>query len=318
MANVTLTARELKNKNTGIDIYVPKYDTIPGHLGSTVMYHVIVVTRLFYFKSQTKYKESDVVQFMEPIETKAESEEVAEDIDLFASDKQPDRDSGQEEDKDEEDSGGKDDLLLLAKSGSSKPLNQGSSSIFDVGKDDNDDDIGDLFIPAGAIQKKHVVMETENNSDLLNIEDDLDKLLMSNKPAKPKKPALPKKPVPKPRIKPKPELKPKPAAKPQFEETTGNDDLFKPSDDVAGKRKEEELFTPRKGSLRKPSHEEESLDDIFKSSASKSVFPAAEEDDDDLFKPTSSNKKLAEMDVNDISSYIQLNTEQQDDNLDLF
>lgn len=55
---------ELKNKNTGIDIYVPKYDTIPGHLGGTVMYHVIVVTRLFYFKSNSKYKESDVVQFM--------------------------------------------------------------------------------------------------------------------------------------------------------------------------------------------------------------------------------------------------------------
>jgi hypothetical protein len=55
---------ELKNKSTGVDIYVPRYDVIPGHLGGTVMYHVIVVSRLFYFKTQGKYKESDVVQFM--------------------------------------------------------------------------------------------------------------------------------------------------------------------------------------------------------------------------------------------------------------
>lgn len=59
---------ELKNKNTGIDIYVPKYETIPGHLGGTVIYHIIVVTRLFYFKSNSKYKESDVVQFMVSID----------------------------------------------------------------------------------------------------------------------------------------------------------------------------------------------------------------------------------------------------------
>ena len=28
------------------------------------MYHVIVVTQLFYFKTSNKHKESDVVQFM--------------------------------------------------------------------------------------------------------------------------------------------------------------------------------------------------------------------------------------------------------------
>jgi len=28
------------------------------------MYHVIVVTQLFYFKTPNKHKESDVVQFM--------------------------------------------------------------------------------------------------------------------------------------------------------------------------------------------------------------------------------------------------------------
>jgi hypothetical protein len=68
--------------------------------------------------------------------------------------------------------------------------------------------------------------------------------------SKPSKPALPKKPVPKPRMKPKPQLKPKPAAKPTFEDTTGNDELFKPSDEVATKSKDEELFAPRKSSLR--------------------------------------------------------------------
>jgi hypothetical protein len=69
---------------------------------------------------------------------------------------------------------------------------------------------------------------------------------------------------------------------------------------------------------RKPSHDEESLDDIFKSSAAKHVFPAAD-DDDDLFKSSSSSSQLlTDMSADDISSYIQKNTQQEDENLDLF
>lgn len=33
------------------------------------MYHVIVVTQLFYFKTPSKHKESDIVQFMVGIES---------------------------------------------------------------------------------------------------------------------------------------------------------------------------------------------------------------------------------------------------------
>ena len=54
--------RELKNKSTGIDIIVPEYQIIPGKIVNTVLYHVIVITRLFYFKTR-QHKESDLVQF---------------------------------------------------------------------------------------------------------------------------------------------------------------------------------------------------------------------------------------------------------------
>ena len=56
--------RELKNRATGIDIFVPQYEHISGSFGGSVLYNVIVVTRLFYFKIPSKHKESDVVQFM--------------------------------------------------------------------------------------------------------------------------------------------------------------------------------------------------------------------------------------------------------------
>ena len=56
--------RELKNKATGVDILVPQYEHIPGPFGGSVDYHIIVVTQLFYFKTPTKHKESDIVQFM--------------------------------------------------------------------------------------------------------------------------------------------------------------------------------------------------------------------------------------------------------------
>ena len=55
---------ELKNKATGIDIIVPRYEHIPGSFGGSVVYHVIVVTELFYFKTPGRHKESDVIQFM--------------------------------------------------------------------------------------------------------------------------------------------------------------------------------------------------------------------------------------------------------------
>ena len=57
--------RELKNKATGLDICVPQYEHISGSaFGGSVVYHVIVVTQLFYFKTPSKHKESDIVQFM--------------------------------------------------------------------------------------------------------------------------------------------------------------------------------------------------------------------------------------------------------------
>ena len=43
---------------------MPQYEHISGTFGGAVMYHVIVVTQLFYFKTPNKHKESDVVQFM--------------------------------------------------------------------------------------------------------------------------------------------------------------------------------------------------------------------------------------------------------------
>ncbi|ESO83197.1 hypothetical protein LOTGIDRAFT_236788 [Lottia gigantea] len=63
MPAATVTVRELKNKESGLDISIPNYKEIPGLLGGTVEYNVVVVSNLFYFKSP-KHKESDVVQFM--------------------------------------------------------------------------------------------------------------------------------------------------------------------------------------------------------------------------------------------------------------
>lgn len=58
-----LTSRELKNKITGIDLYVSDYQEIPHKIRNTYLYHVIAVTNLFYYKS-SEHKQSDVVQFM--------------------------------------------------------------------------------------------------------------------------------------------------------------------------------------------------------------------------------------------------------------
>lgn len=55
--------RELKNKETGIDVTIPRVTQEKGLLQSTYEYQVVVVSNLPYFKSP-KHKENDVVQFM--------------------------------------------------------------------------------------------------------------------------------------------------------------------------------------------------------------------------------------------------------------
>ncbi|KAL3892419.1 hypothetical protein ACJMK2_004627 [Sinanodonta woodiana] len=62
MPAATITVRELKNKDTGIDLSIPTYQEVPGRLGSVFEYNVVVVSRLSYFKSP-KHKETDNVQF---------------------------------------------------------------------------------------------------------------------------------------------------------------------------------------------------------------------------------------------------------------
>ncbi|XP_048731246.2 HCLS1-binding protein 3-like isoform X2 [Ostrea edulis] len=57
------TTRELKNKETGIDVTIPRVTQEKGLLQSTYEYQVVVVSNLPYFKSP-KHKENDVVQFM--------------------------------------------------------------------------------------------------------------------------------------------------------------------------------------------------------------------------------------------------------------
>ncbi|XP_077990704.1 uncharacterized protein LOC144445026 [Glandiceps talaboti] len=65
MAAPIVTTRELKNTETGIDISIPTYEEIRGLLASTTEYHVIVISKLHYFKTP-KHKDNDVVQFMIP------------------------------------------------------------------------------------------------------------------------------------------------------------------------------------------------------------------------------------------------------------
>ncbi|XP_065652145.1 uncharacterized protein LOC101235144 isoform X2 [Hydra vulgaris] len=55
--------REVKNKVTGLDLYVSDYQEIPHRIKSSFQYHVIVITNLFYYK-RSDLKDSDVVQFM--------------------------------------------------------------------------------------------------------------------------------------------------------------------------------------------------------------------------------------------------------------
>jgi len=86
-----------------------------------------------------------------------------EDVDLFASSDDKD---GQYEDNEEEE-----ELLAAAKS-SAVPLptsNVKGFSIFrtDHNEDDDDADINNLFIPAGADERKKIDIDVEDNSKLL-------------------------------------------------------------------------------------------------------------------------------------------------------
>ena len=86
-----------------------------------------------------------------------------EDVDLFASSDDKD---GQHEDNEEEE-----ELLAAAKS-SAVPVptsNVKGFSIFKTDDDEEDDDadINNLFIPAGADEKKGLDIDVEDNSKLL-------------------------------------------------------------------------------------------------------------------------------------------------------
>ena len=54
---------EIKNKVTGVDIYVSDYQEVPHRVKDEHLYHVIVVSNLFYYKTR-QHRENDVVQFM--------------------------------------------------------------------------------------------------------------------------------------------------------------------------------------------------------------------------------------------------------------
>ncbi|XP_033640871.1 HCLS1-binding protein 3-like [Asterias rubens] len=63
MTAAIATSRELKNKETGLDISVPEYREVSGLLTKYEEYHVIVITRLSHFKTN-RNKTDDTVQFM--------------------------------------------------------------------------------------------------------------------------------------------------------------------------------------------------------------------------------------------------------------
>ncbi|XP_074657111.1 HCLS1-binding protein 3-like [Tubulanus polymorphus] len=63
MPLATVTTRELKNVETGVDISIPTFKEIPTLFSSTIEYNIVVVSNLRYFKSP-KHKSTDTVQFM--------------------------------------------------------------------------------------------------------------------------------------------------------------------------------------------------------------------------------------------------------------
>lgn len=82
MPKATLASRPIKNKDTGIDMYVTSYRETKGMMTSTVHYQVVLVSNLSCFKTPS-HKESDVVQFS--IEKKfSEFEQLRADVvDIF-------------------------------------------------------------------------------------------------------------------------------------------------------------------------------------------------------------------------------------------
>ena len=58
-----LIHRELRNKETRLDLSVPDYHEVPGLLSNEEVFHVIVITSLPYFKT-ISHKKQDTVQFM--------------------------------------------------------------------------------------------------------------------------------------------------------------------------------------------------------------------------------------------------------------
>lgn len=54
--------RQLKNKDTGLDLIVSSYRETKGLMSSTVYYQVVLVSNLACFKTPS-HKESDVVQY---------------------------------------------------------------------------------------------------------------------------------------------------------------------------------------------------------------------------------------------------------------
>ena len=55
--------RELRNKETHIDLSIPDFHEVSGLLSNDEVFHVIVISSLSYFKT-IKHKRTDTVQFM--------------------------------------------------------------------------------------------------------------------------------------------------------------------------------------------------------------------------------------------------------------
>ncbi|XP_052806940.1 HCLS1-binding protein 3-like isoform X2 [Mya arenaria] len=62
MSAATVTVRQVKNKDSGVDLSVTSYHETKGMVGSTYLYQVMVVSSLPCFKS-AKHKDADNVQF---------------------------------------------------------------------------------------------------------------------------------------------------------------------------------------------------------------------------------------------------------------
>lgn len=95
-------------------------------------------------------------------EQKNNTEEAAEDVDLFA--KTDETVMGKTDETEEEE-----DLFAVDKSSSVEklPSQIKGFSIFGTNDNEDDEDINNLFVPAGADEKTKVGIEIEDNSQLL-------------------------------------------------------------------------------------------------------------------------------------------------------